>query len=378
MPTLLVQILPPIALVAHVSRHTKEKPFKCNSCNYTSTNNGAIAAHVKAVHKRLKDFLCPSPGCNFSTTSLASLKVHRQRHDPNPAARRPFPCKFPKCNYRGATTSHLNSHIHSRHNLHGRSRTFICPLCSRGYLSKAMMVVHVRRVHNKEKIYKCDQCDFATHDPRRLTPHMRIVHGKGTERKKYTCASCEYFTYRKGHLHLHTRTTHRSERRFSCDYAGCSYKTNYRSALRIHALKHETSVEKQFPFVCSFPDCGYRGRLKSQITAHEREHRESDIQLPCKLCPNNKTFPNSRTLRFHERMVHGQKIFTCHKCDFVAFYNHILRHHLQSYHGLSPAEVWIPESVDTVSKISSRSKADAAVCHKVPLVLLPRISLKFI
>ena len=144
-------------LVGHVSRHTKEKRFKCDFCEFTGFNREAVNLHAKAVHKKLKDLQCAFPGCNFRTAQSGHLKVHRQQHDPDPAVQRPFPCHFPNCDYRASTSVILRSHTRARHDK-SRSKTFICPMCSKSYFTKYEMTVHVKLVHARENKYNCDHC----------------------------------------------------------------------------------------------------------------------------------------------------------------------------------------------------------------------------
>ena len=363
-------------LGGHLFHHTKEKPFKCDLCKFTASNSSAIAVHINAVHKVLKDYLCSFPGCNYSTAYSGHLKTHCRKHDPDPAVRRPFPCNFSACNYRGANAVQLKCHIRSRHSYdspHGRPRTFTCPLCSKRFFNKASLERHVQGVHTKENIHNCDECDFATHDHRNLRTHLRKAHGKGKERKKYTCDSCDYIAYFSEQLNMHRRTKHMGERRFSCPQPGCSYRTNYGAALRAHVLTHETGLENQWPFLCSFPGCGFRRRVKPEITAYERRHMNSEMQCQCESCP--KRFPDTKSLHFHECLEHDKRIFRCSQCVFVAFYRRFLLQHLQIYHNPNRVKV-------CASKCSGRMRPPNIVAnvmgHQIPLVLLTKIRLKFV
>ena len=75
------------------SVHEKNKPFKCEVCNYSCALKRNLQAHTKAVHDRKKHdnkkpFLCPICGNSYSLKP--NLKRHIEAvHEKN----KPFKCK---------------------------------------------------------------------------------------------------------------------------------------------------------------------------------------------------------------------------------------------------------------------------------------------
>ena len=100
----------------HTRSHVKEKVFECNYCNFKCPFGPGLRKHVRNVHEKSVTHKCSEPGCNFSSNFKPSLKKHLKRHNPDPLARRPFPCTFPDCTYRATARSDLKMHVKHWHN----------------------------------------------------------------------------------------------------------------------------------------------------------------------------------------------------------------------------------------------------------------------
>ena len=46
---------------------------------------------------------------------------------------------------------------------------------------------HVETVHDKDKMFKCDNCNFSTYQSEHLKCHIEVVHKQG---KQYKCVDC--------------------------------------------------------------------------------------------------------------------------------------------------------------------------------------------
>ena len=58
-------------------KHTSEKPFKCNQCNYACTSSGNLQEHMRK-HTGEKPFKCNR--CDKSFKHKKSLTSHSQTH----------------------------------------------------------------------------------------------------------------------------------------------------------------------------------------------------------------------------------------------------------------------------------------------------------
>ena len=64
------------SLKSHVlSVHKKERPFKCNECQYSSSDNGKLKRHILSVHKGERLFKCNECDKGFSQkATLISIR----------------------------------------------------------------------------------------------------------------------------------------------------------------------------------------------------------------------------------------------------------------------------------------------------------------
>ena len=66
---------------------------------------------------------------------------------------------------------------------------------------------HIRAIHNKEKNFVCDKCNFSTSWSGTLSKHMWVVHQEGSG-STYTCDSCGYSTRDKKLYKNHLMNLH--------------------------------------------------------------------------------------------------------------------------------------------------------------------------
>ena len=110
---------------------------RCDKCPYT--------AKFKCMVKR--------PGCKFSAKYYSAWAEHVRVHDPDPQVRRPYPCSFPGCDFRGSTKARV---MCSNTFVHGTARTEPGNLCVRSAqnhftLQLAWMNIWMRSIHQ----WKC-------------------------------------------------------------------------------------------------------------------------------------------------------------------------------------------------------------------------------
>ena len=84
-----------------------------------------------------------------------------------------------------------------------------------------------------------------------------------------------------------TRATMSQPEEFTCDVAGCSFSSSYKSALVRHTAAHDGLK----PFTCPHKGCPYSSSQKSNVVAHQRthtgekpyecEHGDCTFETPC-------------------------------------------------------------------------------------------------
>lgn len=60
---------------AHIRRHTHEKPFKCDICEYPFANRGGLKVHIRTKHQLAPKSLCPIPKCEKTFSTIGNMKV---------------------------------------------------------------------------------------------------------------------------------------------------------------------------------------------------------------------------------------------------------------------------------------------------------------
>jgi KRAB domain-containing zinc finger protein len=97
-----------------------------------------------------------------------------------------------------------------------------------------------RRIHTKEKPFKCEKCDSAFSAKSNLKSHFKSVHEKikGT---RHQCNDCDYSTDKKSDFDNHRRT-HTGEKPFRCDH--CDAAFCHKSNLNTHNKKIHKLIKK--------------------------------------------------------------------------------------------------------------------------------------
>uniref|UniRef100_A0A8C6SYD1 Histone H4 transcription factor n=1 Tax=Neogobius melanostomus TaxID=47308 RepID=A0A8C6SYD1_9GOBI len=102
----------PSSLRTHVKyRHSTEKPYSCEYCEYSCKNQVDLRKHLDS-HSSEPAFHCDVPGCDFTSRSLSTLKIHDKReHQGDLVAR--YKCHVcEQCFTRG---NNLTVHLHKKH-----------------------------------------------------------------------------------------------------------------------------------------------------------------------------------------------------------------------------------------------------------------------
>ena len=169
------------SLKSHCSRvhglgEAPEKKFKCESCDYRSTQRHALEVHKRTKHSEIRECHCSSPGCSYSTNYPPGFQKHLLIHEKDPLKQFPFNCTILECDYRSRTITEMRKHERSH---------------------------AISKIRLKCKLCQMDQFP----DKHSLRFHEYLNHGKS-----YQCSFCSYYGISKRALSLHLRTRHNPEK----------------------------------------------------------------------------------------------------------------------------------------------------------------------
>ena len=136
------------------------------------------------------------------------------------------------------------------HMLTHKGKTCVCDVCNKAYANKKDMVYHKRKMHTKENLLQCDECDKRFASPQ-VFKHHKMLH---TSDLPHPCPQCPKKFALCGRLKQHVRQHHSGEERpmFPCDICQKTFTTMtgvWDHIRRRHSEEtpfHCTKCEKKF------------------------------------------------------------------------------------------------------------------------------------
>lgn len=185
----------------HVTKHTKEKPFRCSICHAAFAFRDLLNHHM-STHKNAKIYKCES--CEFRSVDKWALHKHAVIHSDE----KPYECEI--CNYKTKHRRDLKRH----REIHTGEKRFKCDVCEYKAYRRANLKVHMN-IHTGIKPFACDKCAFKTARKMNLKKHAKLhdndnsvlQHKKTYATKKvYQCNICDYRGGSKAWFNRHTAT----------------------------------------------------------------------------------------------------------------------------------------------------------------------------
>ena len=151
-----------------------------------------------------------------------------------------------------------------------------CPSCGKSFPTEYRMKRHIREVHNKERLYKCNECKKEFFKSSSLIRHKISLHGiypesKGALTKNKIKATLD-------------------------DVDGQVQSLMIMSEGVINSSKGSSKVKAR---ICML--CGKEGQWNA-IRDHIETNHIAGVTRPCKLC--GKTFNSRNSLYIHVRQIH--------------------------------------------------------------------------
>ncbi|EIW66520.1 hypothetical protein TREMEDRAFT_72363 [Tremella mesenterica DSM 1558] len=124
-------------VLRHLQSHTGHRPYVCQICDQAFSEPAPLVAHMRR-HAKEKPFRCEHPGCGKIFAIASSLIIHMRTHSGDK------PCICPYCDKRFVEASNLTKHIRT----HTGEKPFHCPhpSCGKRFARpdqmKRHMIVH--------------------------------------------------------------------------------------------------------------------------------------------------------------------------------------------------------------------------------------------
>ncbi|XP_064640707.1 zinc finger protein 184-like [Lineus longissimus] len=209
-----------------------------------------------------------------------------------------------------------------------RKEAFKCDECDYSSHNKHYLKQHVDLVHSTDRPFKCPFCDYAGKRSYALKEHL-IVHSND---RPFECTHCNATFRKKGHLTNHIKM-HASQWNFDCSICHTSLPT--RDALYEHVGKH--AKDDGDVFACE--QCLFATLDKSLICKHIESGTCSQgaNTLKCDNC--NFTSAKEEELAAH-RATHNMEpsnttqtvLLKCSECGFTSTEQDVLENHIINKH----------------------------------------------
>ena len=132
----------------YVHTHKREKPYHCDQCDKSFTQNSAFINHLR-IHSGEKPFHFISFHCD-QCDKVYSWESDLTKHLRTHSGGKPFQCD--QCDKAFSQKSDLTRHLR----IHSGEKAYACELCGKSFKWKGHLAVHLRIIHSGKKRCQCD------------------------------------------------------------------------------------------------------------------------------------------------------------------------------------------------------------------------------
>lgn len=354
-------------------RHTKEKPYHCETCDRSFADKYALELHTRTAY-HLKQatgvpqvprhfkvlgggqmFKCRH--CDFKVKRYRDLRGHYLSNHANKMVR----CEPCGLSFLSDTmyTAHANSQKH-KNKLQVQEETtdpFSCEDCGAIFPTKKKLILHMMghkvknfgaesfcgenisrvllgvnpdyhdfvesiRYEGVKKLLKCPGCARKMNKIN-LIPHLRKAHGGSPP---YKCDICIRGFYNAPSLKVHLQR-HLRIQDFKCDH--CEKSFMRKNHLLQHIMRKHPPEDAPRDYICSI--CCKRFISKLIAEQHERNHVRS---YKCQYAPCRYSFRSKLELEAHHNTHTDNRPFLCDTCGYKARSKRQLGYHRKRHLGI--------------------------------------------
>ena len=340
------------SLKCHLKRHIakvhddNQEEISCVKCNKLLKGRDNLKDHIKNVHET-KSFECDV--CEKTFPKRYILDRHKlthdgaeKSHDEKVCREKKFTCNF--CDFRYFSKVELNRHQSRVH--FNKLKQILCELCDKTFNSRGGLSTHIDIFHD-ESIHLCIHCEFKFPSNRALRRHI-ISNHMFKEKFEGKCDLCNMKFENKHRLLYHQRMKHtlvpsKNSRLVSkdgqnknnlpkCNLCGKEFK--FKTSIRNHMIS--VHPNKETLVTCDLCQKSFTSKgtlVRHKLFVHEgikkcilcrttfsdtesfKQHAETHAheKFVCEFC--GKHFKNHRTLKRHEKEMHGKVAYKCKYCE---------------------------------------------------------------
>ncbi|XP_055599588.1 zinc finger protein weckle-like [Uranotaenia lowii] len=226
-----------------VKQQMKTKPTKpktriktlhyCKACDKHFKNRSLYSHHMQTDHTNSEELKYGCEICPKKFSTERSAKLHAVVHLPD-EQKLIHPCEY--CDKKFSKLVNVYAHIKAVHN---KERLYVCEECGKALVTKGALKEH-KLTHSDDQPFQCSCCSKSFKNLARLK-----IHEDTHNDTLYVCPHCGLKLNTKRTLKMHM-VVHSDQKRFKCQYCGNEYKRS--KALKNHLILHTGLRPYQCPF----------------------------------------------------------------------------------------------------------------------------------